>query len=105
MARASALPSSGSVPAPNSSSKIRLLSSALLRIVFTFDICDEKVDKLCSILCSSPISQKIPLKTEISESSSAGIYRPDIAISVNNPTIFIATVLPPVLGPETSRKL
>ena len=32
-------------------------------------------------------------------SSSAGINRPNLTISDNNPTVFNNTVLPPVLGP------
>ena len=36
-------------------------------------LCEEKVDRLCSMLCSSPISAKTSSKMESSERSSAGI--------------------------------
>ena len=68
-------------------------------------ICDENVLRLCSILCSSPISAKMLSNTAISEWSSAGILRPDCAISVRRPTVLSDTVLPPVLGPVTISRL
>ena len=64
-----------------------------------FLICEENVDKLCSMLCSSPTSQKILSKKDISVPSEAGTNIPLAAIKENNPTIFKVTVLPPVLGP------
>ena len=70
---ARAAPSVGSVPAHNSSKRTRLLESAFLRIYTIFFIWDEKVERLCSMLCSSPISAKISLKTVSFELSDAGI--------------------------------
>jgi len=57
----------------------------------------------CSIDCSSPISANTLLKTLVSELLSAGICKPDWAINTNKPTVFNATVLPPVLGPVITR--
>ena len=94
IAIARAAPSVGSVPAPISSKSTRQFSSASLRILTVLVMCDENVLKLCSILCSSPIS-----------ASRAGMNKPDCAISVRSPTVFKETVLPPVLGPVMIRSL
>ena len=61
-------------------------------------MCAENVDKDCSMLCSSPMSEKTPSNIEI-EDVFAGINKPDAAIKTNKPTIFSVTVLPPVFGP------
>ena len=55
---AKAAPSVGSVPAHNSSININVSLFARFEIEITFFMCEEKVDKLCRILCSSPISAK-----------------------------------------------
>ena len=105
IAIARAAPSVGSVPAPISSKSTRQFSSASLRILTVLVMCDENVLKLCSILCSSPISAYIFLNTAMSEWSRAGMNKPDCAISVRSPTVFNETVLPPVLGPVMIRSL
>ena len=105
IAIARAAPSVGSVPAPISSKSIRLWVSALLRISTVLVICELKVLRLCSILCSSPISANISLKTAISECSNAGMLSPACAIRVRSPTVFKETVLPPVLGPVMISRL
>ena len=102
---ARAAPSVGSVPAPISSNNIRLLLSAFFRISTVLVICELKVLRLCSILCSSPISANISSNTAISEWSSAGMLSPASAIRVRRPTVFSETVLPPVLGPVIIRRL
>ena len=99
MAIAKAAPSIGSVPAPNSSSNTRLLSSACSIIRIILVIWEEKVDRDCSILCSSPISTRIWRKTDTWLPSATGSINPHIAIADNKPIVFSVTVLPPVLGP------
>ena len=54
MARAA--PSVGSVPAPSSSKRQRESASAWFRMWTMLFIWEEKVDRLCSMLCSSPMS-------------------------------------------------
>ena len=71
MARAA--PSVGSVPAPNSSNNTRELFVILSSILTIFVICDENVLRLCSILCSSPISANTSSKTVSCELSKADI--------------------------------
>src|SRR5699024_7045783 len=89
----------GSVPDPRSSIKINESLSACSIILTIFFICDEKVDRDCSIDCSSPISQNTFLNIVMIEPSKVGINKPDCAINVIKPTVFKVTVLPPVLGP------
>ena len=96
---ASAAPSVGSVPAPNSSNRTRLFGFKLEIILTIFFMCEENVDKDCSMLCSSPMSAYISVNTETSLPVNAGIAKPLIAISENNPNVLRETVLPPVLGP------
>ncbi len=98
-ATASAAPSTGSVPAPNSSIKISVRSSASRSIETIFVMCAENVDSDCSILCSSPMSASTFPNTDTRELSDAGIYNPHAAISVKSPSVLIDTVLPPVFGP------
>ena len=62
-------------------------------------MCAEKVERDCSILCSSPMSAKIFLKMPVALPSLTGTNKPDWIISVNNPIVLSVTVLPPVLGP------
>ena len=73
MAVASAAPSTGSVPAPSSSKRTRHSSSASFNIDTVFTIWDENVLRLCSILCSSPMSAYTSLKILRLEPSKAGM--------------------------------
>ena len=66
-------------------------------------MCDEKVERLCSMLCSSPMSAKICSKTASFDPSAAGIAMPAWAINVSRPVVFSDTVLPPVFGPVINR--
>ena len=68
----------------------------------TFLMCEEKVERFSSIDCASPISQNTRENTATSLHSAAGIKIPHAAIRQNKPHILSVTVLPPVLGPETS---
>ena len=99
IAMARLAPSWGSVPAPSSSTKTRLLLSAAFRISTMWVMWLENVDKLCSIDCSSPMSAKISWKMATRLPLSAKIGRPDWAISCASPSVLSMTVLPPVLGP------
>ena len=98
---ARAAPSSGSVPAHNSSKRTRECGVACFRMETMFVIWEEKVLRLCSILCSSPISAYTSSKIASSERSFAGMCNPACPIRVNRPTVFKETVLPPVFGPVT----
>ena len=100
---AKAAPSVGSVPAQSSSKRTRERSFTFFKIRIIFVMWEEKVLKLCSILCSSPMSAKTSSKMPSSERSEAGICRPDCPIRVSRPTVFKDTVLPPVFGPVTIR--
>ena len=100
-----AAPSTGSVPAPSSSKSTSESWSAWLSILTVLTIWAEKVLKLCSILCSSPMSAKTSLKTASLLPSKAGIWSPAWPISVKSPTVLSETVLPPVLGPVTIKRL
>ena len=64
-----------------------------------FFICAEKVDKLCSMLCSSPMSANTEEKMLTALRSSQGICRPHCVIRQRRPSVFKLTVLPPVFGP------
>ena len=99
IAMARLAPSWGSVPAPSSSTKTRLLLSAASKISTMWVMWLENVDKLCSIDCSSPMSAKISWKMATRLPLSAKIGRPDWAISCASPRVLSMTVLPPVLGP------
>ena len=92
-------PSKGSVPEPNSSTKIKLSEVALFTIFEMFFMWLENVLKESAILWSSPISAKISSNTYMLDFSSAGIFNPLQAIASNRPTVFKLTVLPPVFGP------
>ena len=73
-------------------------------MVTIFFMCDEKVDRLCSILCSSPISAYTLAKTPRTDLSPAGMCSPAWPIRVSRPTVLSETVLPPVLGPVTTSR-
>ena len=77
----------------------------MLSMPITLVICEENVERLCSMLCSSPMSTKILSKYPTTLPSPAGIISPHIVISVSKPTVLIATVLPPVFGPVMIRQL
>ena len=66
-------------------------------------MCEEKVERLCSMLCSSPMSAKTCSKTESLRAFVRGDRQPACAISVSRPVVFSETVLPPVFGPVTTR--
>ena len=102
---ARAAPSVGSVPAPSSSNSTRSrgLTSCIISTMFV--IWPEKVLRLCSMLCSSPMSANTCSNTASSVPRSAGTWSPAWAISVNSPTVFRVTVLPPVFGPVMIRVL
>ena len=57
------------------------------------------------MLWSSPISANILSKTYILEPSDVGMFKPEQAIQVIKPTVFNATVLPPVFGPVINNVL
>ena len=107
MAIASAAPSTGSVPDPSSSINISfwadfsLAESCSISMIFT--IWDENVDNDCSMLCSSPTSTSTWSNIDISLPSDTGISNPHMLMSVRRPTVFKATVFPPVFGPVTTR--
>ena len=63
----------------------------------------EKVDRDCSMLCSSPISTKIFSKVETEEPGATGIRSPHMVIRLRSPRVFRVTVLPPVFGPVMTR--
>ena len=79
-AMASAAPSTGSVPAPSSSKRIRQCSSASSKICTMFFICAEKVDKLCSMLCSSPMSAN----TEEKDAHGAAVIAGDMQAALRH---------------------
>ena len=96
---ASAAPSTGSVPAPSSSMSTSERSSAESSMPTIFFIWLEKVERDCSMLCSSPISANTLSNTANSVPTFAGTNMPDCAIRVKRPIVFSVTVLPPVFGP------
>src|SRR5208282_3701551 len=102
MARPSAAPSAGSVPAPSSSSKTSECCVASPRSCEIRRTCDENVESDCSRLCSSPISASTWSKTGSCEPSAAGTCRPLCAMIASKPTVLSATVFPPVFGPVTT---
>ena len=99
IAIASAAPSVGSVPAPSSSKRQRESGSAFAMISTMFFMWEEKVERLCSMLCSSPMSAKTSLNTGMREFTAAGMCMPDWPMRASRPTVFRETVLPPVFGP------
>ena len=61
--------------------------------------CAENVDVLAAIDCSSPMSAKTRVKRPMRVPRRAGICMPQYVMATNRPTIFSATVLPPMFGP------
>ena len=94
-----AAPSSGSVPAPSSSSRTRELGLKFSSISVTCLTCALKVERLCSMLCSSPMSAKSSSMRPSTEPSAAGMGNPIHPRITQTPAVLRATVLPPVLGP------
>ena len=66
-------------------------------------MCAEKVERLCSMLCSSPMSARMPVNTLTALRSPAGMCSPHCAIRQSRPSVLRLTVLPPVLGPVMTR--
>ena len=99
---AKAVPSEGSVPAPTSSKRTRVVPgeeaiASSIRLIRR--ICPLNVDKFCCKDCSSPISAKIFLHHGNLGEPVHGKSKPAFAIKTAKPILFKATVLPPVLGP------
>ena len=103
MARARAEPSSGSVLVPISSSSTSDEAVASPRMSITFLMCELNVETDCSMLCRSPTSAYMPSYTGSELPFSAETCRPDWCMAARSPTVFIATVLPPVFGPVMTR--
>ena len=68
-----------------------------------FTMWEEKVLRLCSMLCSSPMSASTRRNTVTALPLSVGMWRPHWAMRVSRPRVFRLTVLPPVLGPVMTR--
>ena len=68
-----------------------------------FVMCEEKVERLCSMLCSSPMSARTASNTGTQLPSATGRCRPQAAIAHMRPMVLRVTVLPPVLGPVMTR--
>ena len=99
IAMPSAPPSTGSVPAPTSSSSTSAGSASDRSIWTMFVMCHEKVLRLAAIDCSSPMSANTDRNTGSRDPCSAGTCSPACAISASRPAVLSATVLPPVFGP------
>ena len=67
MLMARAAPSVGSVPAPSSSNSARERGVTLCNISTMFVMWLEKVDRDCSMLCSSPMSANTSSKMDSSD--------------------------------------
>ena len=100
--RARAAPSAGSVPVPISSMSTNDNSSARATISRRFTRWAEKVERLWAIDCSSPMSAKKEWKTGSRVPCPTGGIIPDCANADISPMPFKRTLLPPVLGPETT---
>ena len=101
MARAA--PSVGSVPAPSSSNRQRERrppGSKSARVGHVGGECGEAL--LNALLV--PISANTSSNTASSDPSKAGMWRPACPMRVKSPTVFRDTVLPPVLGPVTTKR-
>ena len=105
IAVASAPPSIGSVPDPSSSNSTRAGSASIRSIDAMLVTCQEKVLRFAAIDCSSPMSAKTDRNTGSREPGAAGMCRPACAISASSPSVFSATVLPPVFGPVMTSTL
>ena len=67
-----------------------------------FNMCAEKVERFAEMDCSSPISASTRSKSGSSaDCAVTGI--PDCAANTTRPTVFSATVFPPVFGPLITR--
>ena len=102
MPTASAAPSTGSVPAPGSSSSTRLAGPAARAMAARFAAWPVKVERSRSIDCSSPMSASTAVKHGRALSSATGMKSPACAMSAHSPRVFSATVLPPAFGPVTA---
>ena len=85
MARARAEPSAGSVLVPSSSRSTRLFPVACAIMRTMLPMCQLKVESVCSMLCSSPMSAKTPSKSGSWLSVAAGMGRPACAIRLKKP--------------------
>ena len=104
VARASAAPWSGLVPAISSSSSTSAEpATEAFKISATFARCPENVDRSPSTDCRSPMSARTASKKPIRLPGAAATSSPARAISAASPTVFMSTVLPPAFGPLTIR--
>ena len=98
----SAAPSEGSVPEPSSSMSTSESGVAERKISPRFLRWALNVERLASMLCSSPTSAKTSSNTGRRLVAPTGTGTPDCANALSRPIAFSRTVLPPVFGPETS---
>ena len=96
---ASREPSSGSVPAAGSSSSTSDRGPVAARIATRRRTWAEKVDRLSAIDWSSPMSASTRSNTG-RRARAAGTRRPHWWSIASRPSVFSATVLPPVFGPR-----
>ena len=75
----------------------------LSSICVTCVMCALKVERLCSMLCSSPMSAKSSPMSPSTEPSPAGTGKPSQPKYMQTPAVLSATVLPPVFGPVMTR--
>ena len=98
MATARAAPSSGSVAEPSSSSSTSESARRRVRDEINIgDVSGERREVLLDGLVVADVGQHRVEQRQSARSAGTGI--PDCAISASSPTVFRATVLPPVLGP------
>ncbi len=83
---------------PISSSSTSDRGVRIPNIDFRFSMCAENVERSAAMDCSSPISASTRSKIP-SRAACAATGIPDCAASTASPTVFNATVLPPVFGP------
>ena len=93
-----ALPSAGLVPVPTSSMSTSAPGVAASRIARCFARRALNVESDSIRSCASPMSTRTS-SNQGKSAVSAGTNKPARAISADNPTAFIAAVLPPVFGP------
>ena len=87
-ATASALPSSGSVAPPISSTSASTPGEDSSRIDASVSIEEENVERSDRIACASPISVRIARKTGTRVPASAAIGMPDCVIRERSPAVF-----------------
>ena len=92
-------PSSGSVPVPSSSMMTRVLPSLSAMIPARRLMWAEKVERVRSMDCSSPMSASTLPSTGTVVPGAAGTCMPERAMSCSTPTVLSATVLPPAFEP------